>query len=137
RVGLVDGKMMLFPSQAELKTSELDLVVAGTDKSVLMIEGFADQLPEDQMLEALAFGHSAIRPLCEMQNELVQKVGVPPKTFAEPPANPLVGLLRNEVYGEFRQAKTTGGKHERAAAVAKLKKVWEEKLFPAGAETTS
>lgn len=137
RVGLIDGRFVLLPRQKELATSELDLVVAGTSKSILMIEGFGDQLSEEQMLEALSFGHNAIRTICEMQDELVQKVGVPPKVFAEPPVNPLTALLRNEAYGAFRQAKTTGNKQERAEAVSKLKEVWKEKLFPGGAETTS
>jgi polyribonucleotide nucleotidyltransferase len=137
RVGLIDGKLVLFPKQKELATSELDLVVAGTKQSILMIEGFGDQLSEEQMLEALNFGHDAIRQICAMQDELVQKVGVPAKVFVEPPVNPLVPLLRNEAYNDFRQAKTTGTKHERAAAISKLKETWKEKLFPNGAETTS
>jgi polyribonucleotide nucleotidyltransferase len=137
RVGLKDGQFILLPRQKDLAGSELDLVVAGTKKSILMIEGFGDQLAEEQMLEALAFGHQAIRTICEMQDELVQKVGVPAKTFAEPPANPLVALLRNEAYGAFRQAKTTGNKHERADAVSRLKDEWKQKLFADGAETTA
>ncbi|HTI49820.1 MAG TPA: polyribonucleotide nucleotidyltransferase, partial [Planctomycetaceae bacterium] len=82
RVGLKDGQFVLLPRQKELEGSELDLVVAGTKKSILMIEGFGDQLAEEQMLEALAFGHQAIRAICEMQEELVQKAGVPAKSFA-------------------------------------------------------
>jgi len=136
RVALVDGKLILFPTAAELEKSALDLVVAGTKQSVLMIEGFGDQIPEDQMLEALNFGHAAIRTICELQDELVQKVGVPAKTFAEPPANPLVARLRSDAYAEFRQAKTTGNKQARSEAITALKAVWQQRLFPDGAEIT-
>ncbi|MFN5297594.1 MAG: polyribonucleotide nucleotidyltransferase, partial [Planctomycetaceae bacterium] len=94
RVGLVDGAFVLLPTQEELKTSQLDLVVAGTAESILMIEGFGDQLPEDQMLDALMFGHRAIQQICELQAELVAKVGTPAKQFAAPAPNPLVDKLK-------------------------------------------
>lgn len=137
RVGLINEQLVLMPRQKELEKSALDLVLAATDKSVLMIEGFADQMPEEQMLEALAFGHTAARQICDLQNELVRKSGVAAKVFAEKPANPLAAVLRSEAYGQFREAKTIRGKHERAEAISKVKKSWQEKLFPAGAQTTA
>ncbi|MSR59911.1 MAG: polyribonucleotide nucleotidyltransferase [Planctomycetaceae bacterium] len=137
RVALIDGKFILFPKQKELETTELDLVVAGTRQSILMIEGFGDQLPEEQMLEALAFGHDAIRQICEMQDELIRKVGTPAKSFTAPPVNPLTARLKRDAYSEFRHAKTTGSKHERAAAVGQLKKAWKERLFPNGANVSA
>ncbi len=137
RVGLINEQFVLLPRQKELQTSALDLVLAGTNDSVLMIEGFGDQLPEDQMLEALMFGHRAVREICEMQAELVAKVGVPAKTVPERTTNPLVALLRQEAYGQFREAKMTPGKHERADAINAVKQHWKDKLFPDGAEVTS
>lgn len=137
RVGLINEQFVLMPRQKELEKSALDLVLAATDKSVLMIEGFADQMPEDQMLEALAYGHTAARQICELQQELVRKSGVPAKVFAEKPANPLVARLRSEAYGQFREAKTIRGKQDRAEAIAKVKQSWQERLFPAGAQTTA
>src|SRR3954447_6481702 len=76
RLGLVDGRFIPFPSQEELETSELDLIVSGTRDAVLMIEGFSRELPEDKMLEALAEAQKYIRELCDLQQELVDKVGV-------------------------------------------------------------
>ncbi len=64
RVGLVDGKFIINPSVKELATSRLDLVLAGTEDAILMIEGSADFLTEEQMLEAIETGHSAIRAIC-------------------------------------------------------------------------
>src|SRR5204862_5926744 len=118
RVGLINEQFVLMPRQKELATSALDLVLAGTNQSVLMIEGFGDQLPEDQMLEGLMFGHRAVREICEMQAELVRKLGVPAKTIPERPDNPLVALLRHEAYGQFREAKTIKGKQERSDAIS-------------------
>ena len=78
RVGIVDGRLIVFPTQEELKTSTLDLIVAGSKESVLMIEGFGQEIPEDKMVEAIMFGHREIAKLCELQEELVSKAGVSP-----------------------------------------------------------
>ena len=137
RVALLNEQFVLLPRQKELQTSALDLVMAGTNDSVLMIEGFGDQLSEEQMLEGLMFGHHAVRQICEMQEELVRKAGIPVKVIPERPANPLVALLRQEAYGKFREAKTIRGKQERADAITLVKQHWKEKLFPEGAEVTS
>jgi len=137
RVGLIDNEFVLMPTQAQLVSSSLDLVVAGTKDSILMIEGFGDQLPEDQMLDALMFGHRAIQQICELQDELVRKVGTPAKSFQAPAANPLVELLKREAYAQVKEAKSVVGKQDRAAAVSAVKAAWKEKLFPNGAATTA
>ncbi len=137
RVGLVDGQFVLLPTRSVLETSTLDLVVAGTRESVLMIEGFGDQLPEDLMADALMFGHRAIQILCEMQHELIERVGVVKQPYSSPPANPFVTLLRTDAYGALRETKSIVGKHARADATSDLKKALKEKYFPNGIETTA
>jgi polyribonucleotide nucleotidyltransferase len=137
RVGMANEQFTLMPKQQELATSALDLVVAGTQKSVLMIEGFGDQLPEDQMADALMFGHRAIQQICDLQDEFVRKAGIVKTPHPERAVNPLVALLRNEAYGQFREAKTIKGKHERSEAVSAVKNQWKERLFPNGAEVTA
>ncbi len=101
RVGQVDGRWIIFPTQEELKTSTLDLIVAGSKDSVLMIEGFGQEIPEDKMVEAIMFGHREIVKLCELQDELVSKAGVKPTVFEAPPANPFVAILESRA---LRQA---------------------------------
>ncbi|MBN1915344.1 MAG: polyribonucleotide nucleotidyltransferase [Parachlamydiales bacterium] len=64
RVGLIDGKFIVNPSIKDLERSELDLVLAGTEDSILMIEGFSNFLTEEQILEAIDFGHHAIKTIC-------------------------------------------------------------------------
>lgn len=64
RVGLVNGKFIINPSVEQLKSSKLDLLLAGSDDAILMIEGFCDFLTEEQVLEALALGHEAIKKIC-------------------------------------------------------------------------
>lgn len=64
RVGFVNGKFIINPTVEQLKSSKLDLLLAGSDDAILMIEGFSDFLTEEQVLEALALGHEAIKKIC-------------------------------------------------------------------------
>jgi len=77
RVGLVDGKFIINPGQKELETTLLNLVVAGTMDAIMMVEGGANELTEDQMLDALDTAHREIKKIVAFQNELVSKVGKP------------------------------------------------------------
>ena len=74
RVGYANGQYMLNPTATELKTSELDLVVAGTAQAVLMVESEANQLSEDVMLGSVVFGHEQMQPVIEMINQLADEV---------------------------------------------------------------
>jgi polyribonucleotide nucleotidyltransferase len=76
RVGYKDGQYLLNPSKTQLADSELDLVVAGTSKAVLMVESEAKMLPEDVMLGAVLFGHEQSQAAIAAINELVQAAGV-------------------------------------------------------------
>ncbi|MGA0343794.1 MAG: polyribonucleotide nucleotidyltransferase [Arenicellales bacterium] len=76
RVGFVDGQYVLNPTASQLKESKLDLVVAGTESAVLMVESEADQLTEEQMLGAVVFGHEGGRAAITAIKELAAKVGV-------------------------------------------------------------
>jgi polyribonucleotide nucleotidyltransferase len=77
RVGLVDGKLVANPTVAQQLLSALDLVIAGTADAVLMVEAGAKEVPEETMLEAIAFGHAECRRLAGLQKELVQRAGKP------------------------------------------------------------
>ena len=137
RVGQVNGEFVLMPTQKDLETSTLDLVVAGTKQSVLMIEGFADQLAEEVMVDAIMFAHRAIQGICELQDELVRKAEVPAKSFETAPPKPIVAILREEAYAALRETKSIVGKHARAEATSTLKKSLLEKHFPDGAPATA
>ncbi len=77
RIGFVDGKYLINPGHKELETTRLNLVVAGTADAIMMVEGGAQELSEDQMLEALEIAHREIKKIVELQNELVGHVGKP------------------------------------------------------------
>ncbi|MCA9115060.1 MAG: polyribonucleotide nucleotidyltransferase [Planctomycetaceae bacterium] len=137
RVGKVDGELVLFPTVQQMETSTLDLIVAGTEKSVLMIEGFAEQYPEDEMADAIMFGHRAVAELCELQREFFGKVSVQKDVFEEPAENPFLARLEKEASSAMRDAVTSNVKQDRHQKTADLKAAWAEKLFPGGAEETA
>ena len=76
RIGLIDGKPQAFASAEQLEKGDLDLVVAGTKEAIMMVEAGAREVSEALVAEALAYGHEAIQPAIDLQNELVKKVGV-------------------------------------------------------------
>jgi polyribonucleotide nucleotidyltransferase len=80
RVGMQDGKFIINPGRKELETTSLNLVVAGTADAIMMVEGGANELTEDQMLEALETAHQEIKKIVALQNELVAKVGKPKRS---------------------------------------------------------
>src|SRR3569833_3988986 len=77
RVGYADGKFLLNPRMSELKTSQLDLVVAGTEDAVLMFESEARELPEAVMLDAVMFGHQQMQTVIKAIKEMAADVGKP------------------------------------------------------------
>ena len=77
RVGYIDGQYVLNPTKSQLANTRLDLIVAGTDQAVLMVESEADQLPEDVMLGAVVFGHEQMQTAIAAINELVVAAGKP------------------------------------------------------------
>ena len=121
RIGRVDGKFVVMPTASELDNSELDMLVAGTEPAVNMIEVGARELPDPLILQGITLGHNIIREIVAMQKELVAKVGKPKVCrLHEAPAE----LVREIAAGgdRLRQAMQISGKQERAEQVAKIKK---------------
>ncbi len=75
RVGLIDGAFLVNPTIEEMKRSKLDLMLAGTEDAILMIEGYADFLTEEQVLEAIDEGHAAIAKICQMLSDWQKELG--------------------------------------------------------------
>lgn len=76
RIGMVDGKPKAFATPEELKTGKLDLVVAGTENGVMMVEAGASEVSEEEMAEAIEYGYKMIQPAIKLQQELAKKIGV-------------------------------------------------------------
>src|SRR4051812_39981397 len=85
RIGKIDGNFVVNPNEEDLlENTELDLVVAGTEEAILMVEAGANEIPEAEILDALDIAHSEIKKLCAIQHELREKAGKP-KTEIAPP----------------------------------------------------
>jgi len=74
-VGRVDGKLIINPTLEEKEKSDIDLAVAGTKDAIMMVEAGASQVPEEEMLDAIMFGHEAIKELCAFQDTIIAKIG--------------------------------------------------------------
>ncbi len=130
RLASINGEFVPFPTHDALEESDLDLVVSGSKESILMIEGFAREIPEDRMVEAITLAHSYIREICEMQEELAAKAGTVKQEFVPPPPNGVYDKLRENYYDAFRAAKQTPGKLARGEACAKVKEQAVAALIP-------
>ncbi|HVX03673.1 MAG TPA: polyribonucleotide nucleotidyltransferase [Rhodanobacteraceae bacterium] len=129
RVGYVDGKYVLNPSATELKSSDLDLVVAGTANAVLMVESEAKLLSEDVMLGAVTFGHKEMQAAIRAIAELATEVGKPSWNWQAPERDAqLVAAVRGEVGDKLAQAFQIKDKLQRRDAVAALKADVKEAL---------
>jgi len=118
RVGRVDGKFVANPTLQQMEESDLDIVVAGSREAVIMVEGEAQYLSEDEMLEAIFFGHEAMQPLIDVQLKLSEMVGKQKRAFEVPQVDAdleakVVALAEEKV----RAAVAIQTKQERHAAL--------------------
>ena len=122
RIGFQDGNYLLNPTLDQLDASDLDLVVAGTDKAVLMVESQAKELSEQQMLEAVTFGHEQMQSAIEAIKEMADEVGNS-KWEWQPSVNldELNEKLEGHLGSELRKAYTIPDKIERQSTVATLR----------------
>jgi len=130
RLGSIRGKWIPFPTQDALEESDLDLIVSGSKESILMIEGFAREMPEDKMAEAVMEAHRYIRQICEMQEELAEKVGVQKAEYPIPEPDDLFDRLKEKYCDAFHEAKRTEGKLARAEACDALKQRVVAEMIP-------
>lgn len=84
RVGRVDGKFVINPTQEQHKVSTLNITVAGSETAILMVEGGAQEAPEEDVLDAIMFGHETIKELVAFQKKIIEEVGKPKRTLIFP-----------------------------------------------------
>ncbi len=133
RIGRVDGKFAIMPTTAELDSSDLDLLLTGTDDAVNMIEVGAREIPEQTVLDAIDLGHGIIRELTAMQKELVAKAGKPKVCPLHGPSETLVSAVA-AFHGDLAAAKQIPGKQARNDAVAAVKAKLVTQLTAPGAD---
>ena len=137
RVGFVEGQYVLNPKRSELKSSYLDMVVAGSDKAVIMVESEAKELSEDQMLGAILFAHSEMQPVIDCIKKMADEVGKPSVEYIPKEINPKVTDLINKEYKEkIRTAYLVQEKQSRVQELNNLKKEIVETVLTDESEFT-
>jgi polyribonucleotide nucleotidyltransferase len=123
RVGYIDGKYLLNPTKTELETSQMNLVVAGTDSAVLMVESEAMELPEDIMLGAVVFGHEQQQAVINAILELADEAGKDPWEWTAPvPPQALIDQINAMAAADLNaafQIKTKGLRSDKLSEINK------------------
>jgi polyribonucleotide nucleotidyltransferase len=131
RIGRIGNEFIVMPTHSQLEESDLDLIISGTREAITMIEGFAREMSEENMLQAILFAHQQIVTIVDMVEELRQKAGLLPKAAPQAePANALVDLFRQRFAAEFRTLKQTSGKHARADKIRELRERITKEFLP-------
>ncbi|MFI5334024.1 MAG: polyribonucleotide nucleotidyltransferase, partial [Chlamydiales bacterium] len=136
RVGFIGNEFIVNPSVEEQKTSRLDLILAGTDDAILMIEGYADFLTEEQILAAIEEGHQAIRQICIALSDWQKVIGKQKTLFElKLPSKELLSQVDQMIGEKLREAFAIKEKEARESHVNELKESLLEALLPEGEES--
>jgi len=121
RMGRIEGKIAVSPSIGELENSDISLMVAAKPDSIVMLEGGAEVVDEDTIVEALFTAHDAMQPIFEMQEELRKLAGKPKREFTPKTIDPeLLGAVKSHIGDGIERALAIGSKKERNAALYSL-----------------
>jgi len=124
RVGRIDGELILNPSLAQLKESDIDMIIGASEDSVMMVEGEMKEISEEEMVEAIKFAHEAIKVQCQAQKKLVAQVGQKEQREYEPETQDLEleEKVNSMVYDKvYEVAKQGSSKKERGSAFSEIK----------------
>ena len=125
RVGLVEGKYVVNPTYEQQRGSLLNLIVAGSEEAIVMVEAGAKEVSEEVMLEALMFAHGEIKKLCQLQRSMSEALGIKKREFQPKPVNEtLLREIAEKYTGDMREALNVQNKSkiESYAAIDGLKK---------------
>jgi polyribonucleotide nucleotidyltransferase len=129
RVGRIDGQFVANPTLLQMAESDINIIIAGSRTGVVMVEGGADVVGEADMLEAIFFGHQAIQPLIDIQEELKAAMGRPKRLFIPPEKDPaLVEMIAQQATAPLREALVIPEKMKRYEAVRVVKSQVKESL---------
>lgn len=121
RVGKIGGELIVNPTYLEIESSDIDLVIAGTADSIVMVEGESHEISEDTMIQALEFGHQQIKAIIKLQQELIAECGKPKMTVELPaPDETLVSQVRELAAPRLEAIVNIPEKGERSQALAAL-----------------
>jgi polyribonucleotide nucleotidyltransferase len=120
RVGKIDGKLMLNPNHAQMADSEIELVIAGSESAIMMVEGEANEVNEEDMMEALMYGHDQIKEFCIFLGKMRDEVGKAKREWVSTSANATM-MKKMEAYTtDARECLAIDNKQERSLAISAL-----------------
>ncbi|SDC81417.1 polyribonucleotide nucleotidyltransferase [Algoriphagus faecimaris] len=132
RVAKIDGQLVINPKPSDLEKASLEFIVAGSLEFILMVEGEANEIQEDEMVEAMEFAHEEIKRHCQVQLELTKEVGKEQKReYNHEKSDPaLFDKMRSELYDKLYQSvsKQIANKSERSALIKEIKEEFVEAL---------
>ncbi len=131
RLARIGDKLVALPTAAEMAESDLDLIVASTENTIVMIEGFGRELPEAEMYDAIMEAHKINQDVLALQRDLLDALGLPPYVKGQIPHDPLKAQLYGRFGRELRELKQIHGKQERNDNVKGLLKRILEEFCPA------
>jgi polyribonucleotide nucleotidyltransferase len=123
RVGRVDGEFICNPTLDEQSKSDMNLIVCGTDRSLVMVEGGANEVSEAELVSALEFAHGWIKKICQIQMELMKKVGKVKMEIDAIQEIPEIAELAPKLENKLKETVMTSGKQERSKALKELRDV--------------
>lgn len=131
RIGCINNEFILNPSQKELESSTINLILAGSEDAVVMVEGGAEFASEELVARAINWGHEQIRPLIKLQDELREKCSEPKLFFSVPePDTKLQALVQDKAYAEMDEVLSIAEKTKRQTAKKNLKNKVIAELCP-------
>ena len=120
RVAKVDGELVLNPTHAELEESALNLIVAGTESAITMLEGQANEISEEELLQAILFCQGPIADICRNDKELAEAIGVDKVPFEPPAESPLLPELEAKYFDRLMVGQRVSGKLARHSAIEEI-----------------
>jgi polyribonucleotide nucleotidyltransferase len=121
KVGRIDGEYVLNPTHEELDLSDIDLFVAGSEDAIIMVEGSAKEVREEEILQAILFGHQSLKPVIALQNELRSKAGAAERVFEiQTPDSSLHEKMASLVNEKLREAYRISEKGKRRERLEEL-----------------
>lgn len=122
KVGRVNGEFVINPTTEQAELSDIDLVVAGTKEAINMVEAGSKEVSEEDMLEALMFGHEAVKELCEFQEEIIGEIGVPKMEYETLDISDELKMdIKEKIHDKLDQALRIKDKQEKYSAIDTLK----------------
>lgn len=122
RVGRIDGELIINPTISECEKSDLNIIVAGSKTGVVMVEGGGNLISEEDMLEAIFFGHKEMQPIIDLQVKLKEIAGVPKRPFTAPEKDEMVvKKVEAAAHSKLREAIVIPEKIKRRTALRNLK----------------